>query len=155
MKQVASALKRVIFALVLLVVGYVVLSNWSYVFAKTVKGEILEVERVTQANMVVGPGTLPTAQAYSFAVAIKDASGEIFTSSSEDRQWAIAKKGFCVEAKFYPYPPWSLDKAGTYFNARLQKLVECKPTAQNQTSPEPKSSSTGSPETPETPAPSN
>lgn len=60
-------------------------------------------------------------------MAIKDeTSGEIFTASSEDRQWAAVQgEGLCAEAKFFPYPPWQLDKAGTYHGARLLKLWNC------------------------------
>lgn len=105
----------------------VVINNYSFIFSKDVAGEILEVERVSQPNFI--GGNVPSNQVFSFAVAIKTKSGEIFTASSEDRQWAVARKGMCIESKFYPYPPWQLDKANTYSNARLIRLVECPPTA--------------------------
>lgn len=110
---------------VLLVSGllFIVVDNYSSIFADNVTGEIVEVERVTEPTFL--GGGVPTQQVFSFAVAVKDKSGVIFTSSSEDRQWAVARKGMCVEAKFYPYPPWQFDKANTYFNARLIRLKDC------------------------------
>jgi hypothetical protein len=63
---------------------------------------------------------------FSFAIAIRDQKGTIHTASAEDRQWAVVEKGQCVEAKFFPYPPWNLDKSGTFFGARLLKLYDCK-----------------------------
>jgi hypothetical protein len=71
------------------------------------------------------PASVPANQIFSYAVAIRDSRGEIHTASTEDRQWAVAQKGQCVEAKYFPYPPWQLDKAGTYHSARLLRLYEC------------------------------
>ncbi len=99
---------------------------YSWIFSHTVEGQIFQVERVTQPTMVVGSAVVASPAAmFSFAVAIRDKDGKIFTASSEDRQWAVAQKGLCVEAKFYPYPPWDLDKGGTYMNARLIGLKDC------------------------------
>ena len=103
--------------------GYVTVRFYSYLFAVKVDGKIVSVERVTSPTAILG--NLSASQIYSFAVAIKDKNGEIFTASSEDRQWAVAKNDMCVVAKFFPYPPWDFDKAGTYFGARLVKLKEC------------------------------
>ena len=97
---------------------------YRYIHAQSVSGEIIEVERVSNPSAIIG-GSVPTSQMFSFAVAIKDKSGEIYTASAEDRQWAIAKKGMCVEAVFYPYPFWDLEKSGTYHGARLKRLYEC------------------------------
>lgn len=105
---------------------YLTLHYYSYIFARHVKGQIVGIDRVTQPTAILNAGaTIPASQIFSFAVAIKEPQGEIVTSSSEDRQWAVAEKGQCVEAKFFPYPPWELDKAGTYSGARLLKLYEC------------------------------
>ena len=97
---------------------------------------------MTQPNTVISAGAgsaLSNDQLFSFAVAVRQKDGAIITASSEDRQWSIARKGYCVEAKFYPYPPWQLDKAGTFFNARMIHLAECDPTraAPPITSPSP------------------
>lgn len=124
MQKIASAARRLIIVLALLGLGFLILNNYSYVFSRHVNGEVVRVERVTQPA-VFGTAT-SAAQLYSFAIAVKEANGEIVTSSSEDRQWAVVEKGFCIEARFYPYPPWDLDKGGTYFNARLLKMMECK-----------------------------
>lgn len=116
-----SLIVIIIISVVLLFTNY-----YSYIFAKSVDGEIVGVERVTEPAAVIGGGSLTPQQMYSFAVAIRDKeTGTIFTASSEDRQWAVAKKGFCANAKFYPYPPWNLEKSGTYFRARLIELRDC------------------------------
>lgn len=116
--------------LLLIGAGFVMVKYYSYVFSKVIVGEVQAVERVTQTTAMVGDvSKLTEAQLYSFAVAIisrKD--GEIYTASSEDRQWAVVQKGQCAEVRIYPSPPWALDKAGTYFNARLLKLYACDST---------------------------
>jgi hypothetical protein len=117
----------VVFLLVLSAVGFFGTKYYSFIFARTVDGPIEEVERVTQPTAILGggPGLAPN-QIYSFAVSIRDTkTGEIVTSSSEDRQWAVAHKGQCAKAKFFPYVPWDFEKAGTYFGARLLHLHDC------------------------------
>jgi hypothetical protein len=112
---------------VLLAVGLGLFNYWPYIFARTVTGVISDVQRVATPVAVVGSaaGGASARDLFSFAVGIREPSGEIVTASSEDRQWAVAKAGQCAEAKFYPYPPWEFDKAGTYFGARLLKLKAC------------------------------
>jgi hypothetical protein len=114
----------VILLLILIVGGFVTIRFYGYIFAKTVRGQVAKVERVTQ-DMILANPNIPASQIFSFAVSIKDTQGEFHTASSEDRQWAVVQQGQCVEAKFYPYPPWQLDKAGTYYGARLIRLYEC------------------------------
>jgi hypothetical protein len=115
-----------VISLLLLLIGYVCIRWYSYVFAKTVTGEIINVERVPPSSTVISTtGNIPTAQLFSFAIAIKATNGEIFTASTEDRQWAVAQKGQCAEVRFLPYEPWELEKAGTYHGARLLKLMDC------------------------------
>jgi hypothetical protein len=129
MRAITKALRILLLFVAVVLIAWIIASNYSFIFSKVVKGEILEVERVTQPTAVIGSTVTPE-QLYSFAVMIRSESGEIFSASSEDRQWAIAKKGYCVEARFYPYPPWNFDKADTYFNARLVKVLgECKAAA--------------------------
>lgn len=126
MQALAKVLRRLLLAICIIALFWGVLANYSFVFSKVVTGEIMEVERVTQPSTVIG-GAMTPEQMYSFAVMIRSETGEIFSASSEDRQWAVAKKGYCVEARFYPYPPWNLEKADTYFNARLVKVLsDCK-----------------------------
>ena len=110
--------------LLVLSVGFVCVKYYSYVFAKTIRGQIVNVEKVNPNTTIIGSGATQS-QLYSFGVAIKDERGEIHTASSEDRQWAVATSGQCAEAKFFPYPPWELDKGGTYHGARLIRLYEC------------------------------
>ena len=120
-------MKKIIFIFIVIVftigTGYLTIRYYSYIFAVKVEGRIEAVERVTQPTAILGE--IPSSQVFSFAVAMKNYNGEIYTASSEDRQWAIAKVGMCATAKFFPYPPWEFDKAGTYFGARLVKLRDC------------------------------
>lgn len=124
MKQVMSAVK-ILVLLVFLVGGAVfVIVNWSWVFSKRIKGEIINVERVTEPTAILS-ARATEAQIHSYSILIRTAEGKLYTASSEDRQWQVAKPGYCVEALLYRYPPWSLKNAGTYFNARLDELSEC------------------------------
>lgn len=114
--------------LLLSLLVWIFVFNWSFIFKKRVVGEISTVEKVN-AGMIVATssnGTIPD-QAFSFSVAIKDlTTGEIHMASSEDRKWAATQKGNCVVAAFYPYPPWKLSKGTTDFNARLlQNYQSC------------------------------
>lgn len=105
-----------------------VLVNWyPYIFSIKVEGEIYGVERVeVPMAILTTDGSRPTSQIFSYAVAVKDSkTGEIFTSSSEDRRWAVVQKGQCAEVKFLPYPPWSISRSGAYFGARLIRLFDC------------------------------
>lgn len=112
--------------LVIAVTSFILIRFYPYIFAKSIDGEVVKVERVTQPETVISNGaTIPASQIYSFAVAIRDGKGEIHTASTEDRQWAVVQAGQCAEAKFYPYAFWELDKAGTYHGARLLRLYDC------------------------------
>jgi hypothetical protein len=113
--------------LVLGAAGVIIAKFYPFLFARTVKGTIIGVTKVNPQSTIIGSGTsISNAQMFSFAVAIKDTKdGEIVTGSSEDRQWAVAREGLCAEAKFFPYPPWELANADTYFNVRLIKLYDC------------------------------
>lgn len=107
-------------------VVWFVIAYYPFIFSKTVSGEIVAVERVTEPTAVIGGGNLTPAQMYSFAIAIREEkTGTIYTASTEDRKWAVAKKGFCASVILYPYAPWQLGKSGEYFNARLDELRDC------------------------------
>ena len=121
-------IRRFAFLVVLLAIGVFVVMNYSWVFAKRVKGEVIEIERVTEPTAILG-NRIKEENIHSFAVAIKDDKGTIHTASGEDRQWSVVKKGYCVEALFYSYPPWDLDKGGTYFNARVISMSDCAKSA--------------------------
>lgn len=103
---------------------------YSLIFSRKVTGVVMDVQKVEMSNAIVSRMTRgdsgDLAYLHSFAIAIKENSGEIMTASSEDRQWAVVKAGQCVEAKYFPYPPWNLEKSGTYYGARLLKLEDCK-----------------------------
>jgi len=98
--------------------------NYSWVFSKTVQGEIIEMERITEPNAILG-SQLTESQIHSYAILIQDKEGVMYTASAEDRQWQVAKKGYCVIATLYRYPPWDLDKGGTFYNARVKSLFRC------------------------------
>lgn len=118
------------FCIIFLILGFIVygfFNYYPYIFAKRVTGEIINVERVDVPMTILSrPGTEMNPQVFSFAVAVKDKlTNEIFTASSQDRQWAVVRAGQCAEVKLFPYAPWDFDRAGTYHNARLEKLYEC------------------------------
>lgn len=114
---------------------FILVRFYPYIFAREVKGTIVSVERPAAPTALVGVGSgteAATTTLFSFAVAIRESTGEIATASTEDRQWAVAQVGKCAEAKYYPYPPWNFDKSGTYYNARLLKLYDCPEQANAQ-----------------------
>jgi hypothetical protein len=112
-------------ALVALLCSFIGIKYYTFVFAKTVTGKVIRVERINNGEAIIASKNTPDFQLFSFAIAIRDAKGEIHTSSSEDRQWAVVSEGQCASSRFFPYPPWQLDKAGTYFGARLERLYDC------------------------------
>lgn len=127
MATIWKFIKFVIALVIVFLIGWAVLANYSVIFSKTVIGEIVAVERVEIPVALVSRADSDiTSKVFSFAIGIRDAkTGEIFTASSEDRQWAVAQVGKCAEAVFLPYPPWQFTKRDTYFGARLVRLNEC------------------------------
>ena len=111
----------------LAILVYVFVDFYPYLFSRHVKGVVTAVEKVNvPMTILTNTGANPSAQVFSFAVAVRDEkTKEIVTASSEDRQWAVVKPNQCAEAQFFPYPPWDLQKWGTYYNARLLKLEDC------------------------------
>ncbi len=70
-----------------------VFKYYDIIFAKTVEGQIFEIQRVNQPNVVVGSaasGFNPELM-HSYAVAIRTLDGEIFTASGYDRQWEVVR----------------------------------------------------------------
>lgn len=109
---------------VLVGIGFV--NYYPFIFSRKVNGVLMSVDRVQlNVSLMQSGGERVDPTLFSFAVAIREDSGEIVTASAEDRQWAAAQKGFCAEATYYPYPFWKVMKSGTYFNARLDRLYEC------------------------------
>lgn len=126
MKILGKLVFLVSFVLITVVLLYVVVRFYPYVFSRTIVGKVEAVERVQPGVTVnMNPGAVPNPGVFSFAIAVRTEDGTIFTASAEDRQWAVVQKGQCVEARLYRYPPWNLDKSGTWFNARLDRLFDC------------------------------
>lgn len=124
MRSFRSFLTWLILASVLGGISAFTVINYSWVFAKKVHGRILNVERVTDPNAIIS-ARVTEEQLHSYAILIQGDDGKLYTASSEDRKWQVAKKGYCVEALLYRYPPWNLEKANTFFNARLDELKIC------------------------------
>ena len=124
MKQMKTFIQLLVGVAVVVVLGGFMVANYSWVFAKRVKGKILDVQRVTDPSAFLG-SKATAEQMHSYSVLIQSHDGRLYTSSSEDRQWQVASKGYCVEALLYRYPPWELKNAGTFFNARLVELHLC------------------------------
>ena len=125
MQLVSRWIRILVLCGIVLAAGYTAVRYYSFLFSKNFAGQVDAVERVTEVTAIVGSRPLPSSELYSYSVSLLLPNGEHVTSTSEDRQWAVVRKGQCVQAKFYPYPPWELDKAGTFFNARLLKLADC------------------------------
>lgn len=127
MARFTRAMMFLMVFLIVILVGWGIVYFYPYIFSREVKGTIIKVERVDMnaAVLQMDPSVPINARVFSFAIAIKEDSGEIVTASSEDRQWAVVQEGQCAEAVYYPYPPWKLDKADTYYGARLIKLMDC------------------------------
>ncbi|MDG0816390.1 hypothetical protein [Bdellovibrio svalbardensis] len=129
MAAITKFLKILVVFVILGVIAWAVIENYSVIFSKSIKGEITAVERVElPVALIARAGGDINEKVFSFAIGIKDLkTGEIYTASSEDRQWAVAQKGQCAEAVFLPYPPWKFTKRDTFFGARLVRLFECPP----------------------------
>ena len=125
MQTLSSLLKKLLGLLVVVGLAFVLVNFWSYIFSRTVVGRIDNVARVTGVTAMIGTRQLTDGQLHMFSVSIRQPNGEMVTAISEDGQWAIARNGLCVKAKYYPHPPWDLKNAGTYFNARLLTMVDC------------------------------
>jgi len=118
---------KVLALVFVLIAGWVVVAYYPYIFSKNIRGELTSVERIEIPIALMANNQADLySKMFSFAIGIKDTkTGEIFTASSEDRQWAASQPGLCVEAEFLPYAPWVLEKKGTYYGARLIRLFEC------------------------------
>lgn len=128
MKKLNFLLKTSVLIAMALVTMFIFVEYYSYIFSRTVTGEILKVEKLDTPMIFSNPGSGSAAlppQAFSFSVSISDKkTGEIVIGTSEDRQWAVVEAGHCATVQFYPYPPWQLGKAGTYHNARVIHLLK-------------------------------
>lgn len=119
-----SVLGWTIFGVLVCGVITFIVMNWSWVFAKHVHGEIMDVQRVTNPTAIMG--RVSDQQIHSYAILIKDdADGKLYTARSDDQQWQVARRGYCVDALLYVYPPWNLEKSGTYYGARMNQMILC------------------------------
>jgi hypothetical protein len=118
--------RNVVIVLALIGAVTIVILNYSFLFSKKVIGPIVEIDRVAPQDMILNSRQADPMLTHTFAVAIKDQSGDIFTSSSTDERWAVARKGMCVEARFWPFPPWDFARFGTFRHAQLLQLRDCK-----------------------------
>ncbi len=120
-------LRRFFIVLLIAGIGVFFYFGYSYIFSRVITGEITGAKHLLESNAIITSPNVraQSPQIFSFAIAIRDhKTGEIVTGSSEDRQWAAVKEGQCARAEFFPYPPWELSKAGTYFGARLLGLYD-------------------------------
>lgn len=124
MNNLKTAAKLLIILVVIVGIGIFVVTNYAWVFSKVVTGEVLNVERVTDPQAVITSRVTP-GQMHSYSILIKDESGKMYATSSEDYQWQVIKKGFCVKARLYRYPPWRLSLANTFYNARILDPSAC------------------------------
>lgn len=117
-----------IFLVIAIVLAIIAIGIAAYVeyyhilFARTITGEVISVQKVDASVDIITtrPGEQIGSRLFSYAVAVEDQkTKEILVASSEDRRWATLEKGNCVTARFFPYPPWRLDKAGAFFGAQV------------------------------------
>jgi hypothetical protein len=131
MRNVVSVLRTFLVIVAIIAVVWIVTANYSFFFSKTISGRLTDVKRLNDNTAILGggTGTISREALFSFAIAIQsDEDGRIYTSSSEDRQFAAAREGRCARVRIFPYPPWDLNSGGTYFNARLLDQYECPAT---------------------------
>lgn len=124
MMWITRSLKFLVALVLVFVASVFFVKYYSWIFAKTVKGRILDVQRVTQPTAIFN-SRITDAQIHSYSVLIQGDDGKLYTASSEDRQWQVATRGYCCTAVFYRYPFWNIEKGGTFFNARLKELSLC------------------------------
>ncbi len=124
MNALRGFLKASLVLLILIGALTFVVYNYSWVFSKTIDGKVVDVQRVTSPTAILN-SRATEAQMYSYSILIQGNDGVLYASSSEDRQWQVVKKGYCVSALLYRYPPWFLDKANTFFNARVEQIRIC------------------------------
>jgi len=103
--------------LVIITGSVLFLRYYSFVFAREIQGELVAIDIPKESDAMQ--------ESFLFMIAIRTTQGDIFVATSEDRQWKVAQKGQCVVAKYFPYPPWQMDKFGSYHGAKLLKLFDC------------------------------
>jgi hypothetical protein len=143
MKTFKIVVFMIILFVVLAIIAAGVVNYYHILFARKVTGEVISIQKVDAAVDVIStkPGDPLPPRMFSFAVAVEDQeTREILVASSEDRRWATVEKGNCVTARFFPYPPWRLDKTGAYFGAQVitfKKACDKKDDQQPTSTPPP------------------
>lgn len=125
--KILSATKKAILSFVVIfLIFWIFIWNFSFVFKTRVVGEIQKVEHIGVQAVITNNQPI-NPQVFSFAVSIKDIrTNEIHVASSEDRKWGAVQQGNCVVAAFFPYEPWKLSKGMSDRNARLlQTFTSC------------------------------
>lgn len=129
MKIITQYLKVFVVLIAIVIIAFSFFEFYPYIFSKTIVGKIDKVERIqVNVSLMQNEGNNNnkiSPELFSFAVAIRTPDGSVHTASAEDRQWAAVSEGLCVTAKFFPYPPWKLEKSGTYYGARLLESHVC------------------------------
>lgn len=99
---------------------------YGYMKSKEVEGRL---ESVTSAMPEGALVSSTQGSIFQASVMIKLADGQFTTFSTDDRQWVSLlgdkASGKCVTAKIFPYAPWQLSKAGTYYGGRLLAVKNC------------------------------
>lgn len=124
-KMIGSLAKILISVVAIAAAGTFFINYYSWIFAKTVSGKIVDVQRITDPTAIIGGSRLTAEQLHAYSILIEGEDGKMYTASSEDRQWQVAAKGLCVKALLYRYPFWDLEKSGTFFNARVKEISRC------------------------------
>jgi prepilin-type N-terminal cleavage/methylation domain-containing protein len=99
---------------------------YGYMKAKDVSGQLESVTSAMPDGAIVQSGATPVFQA---SVLLKQLDGSLLSFSTDDRQWASLigerAKGKCVDVRVFPYAPWELSKAGTFYGGRILSVKEC------------------------------
>ena len=102
-----------ILVLLLLAASYGVFLYYGTIFSKNVDGRVIDLKEVVGENM-------------SYVIAVRDKHGNIFTGPAMGPRWSLVKPGQCAEIRFLPYPPWQVERIGTYASTLLLKMRDCK-----------------------------
>lgn len=133
MKSLKSLILVLIGALVILLASGLFIQHYSWIFAKNIRGEVIEIESSAIPSTPPANGSSETASTTVFTVLIEASDGKMYTSTTTDEQWKVVRKGYCVQVLLYRYPPWDLERAGTFFNARLRQLYRCDEAPKSET----------------------
>lgn len=100
-------------------------SLYGYFNSKDVSGHLESVTSAMPAGSIVTTDEV----VFQASVLVREGSGAYVSFSTDDRQWAsfIADKsqGKCVDVRIFPYAPWNISKAGTYYGGRLLSVKDC------------------------------